>query len=224
MWPNKPDEIVVDDPTQPPRTSTDGSSNPLMRSPASDGSNTLAPNSSTASSPVAPRIRRRNRMITSCLECRRRKLRCDKLHACTNCIKFARNCVFLAPTLDSASQLKLTEIKEKMGSLERVLEQDVAKDHPRRDARKAGLAGPASYDDYEFAPEPEDEKELEPSPLAVIDAVYDEDADDDVMDLGVQMGKLRLTDRLGGFFRPKMSDEVKHSAPLTLCQQICALY
>jgi len=30
-----------------------------------------------------PRIRRRNRMITSCLECRRRKLKCDKSHPCT---------------------------------------------------------------------------------------------------------------------------------------------
>ena len=161
-------------------------------------------------SPIAPRIRRRNRMITSCLECRRRKLKCDKSHPCTNCTKFARDCVFLAPALDSVSQLKLTEIKEKMGSLERVLEQDVARNNARREAKKGGLAAAqyADLEDVDFAPEPEDEKELEPSPLAVIDAVYDDDADDDLMDLGIQMGKLRLTDRLGGFFRPKMSDEV----------------
>ncbi|MCJ1439108.1 hypothetical protein MMC27_008499 [Xylographa pallens] len=98
-----------------------------------------------------------------------------------------------------------------MGSLERVLEQDVARNHTRKELRKGGLEGAqhsGTYDDFEFAPEPEDEKELEPSPLAVLDAAYDEDADDDLMDLGVQMGKLRLTDRLGGFFRPKMSEEV----------------
>ena len=122
--------------------------------------------------------------------------------------------MFLAPALDSASQLKLTEIKEKMGSLERVLEQDVAKNASRREARKAGLAAHALSEDVDFAPEPEDEKELEPTPLAVIDAVYEDDADDDLMDLGIQMGKLRLTDRLGGFFRPKMSDEVGMSAQL----------
>lgn len=55
-------------------------------------------------------------MITSCLECRRRKLKCNKSHPCTNCVKFTRDCVFLAPALDQASQLKLTEIKEKVGS------------------------------------------------------------------------------------------------------------
>src|ERR1700733_5993908 len=43
------------------------------------------PNQSKPKSAVVPaatkqaRIRRRNRMITSCLECRRRKLKCDKL-------------------------------------------------------------------------------------------------------------------------------------------------
>ena len=155
------------------------------------------------------RIRRRNRMITSCLECRRRKLKCDKSHPCTNCSKSNRDCVFLAPSLDSASQLKLTEIKEKMGSLERVLEQDVAKNGYWREIRKAQAAGHASMEDeIDFAPIPEDERELEPTPLAVDDAVYDEDADGDLMDLGVKFGKLRLTDRLGGFFRPKISDEV----------------
>ena len=184
-----------------------------------------APSAPTAAVPAtaatateaAPRVRWRNRMITSCLECRRRKLRCDKAHPCANCTRAARNCVFLAPALDSASQLKLTEIKEKMGSLERALEQEVACNGAWRAARRqhhhvgavGGAApGEALDDDGEFAPIPEDERELEPTPLAVSDAVYDDDADDDLMDLGVQMGKLRLTDRLGGFFRPKIADEV----------------
>ena len=156
-----------------------------------------------------PRIRRRNRMITSCLECRRRKLKCDKSHPCTNCTKFSRDCVFLAPALDSASQLKLTEIKEKMGSLERVLEHDVAMMGSQTASKKGGVLRNAHFgEDIDFAPEPEDEKNLEPSPLAVVDAVYDDDADDDIMDLGIQLGKLRLTDRLGGFFRPRMSEEL----------------
>ena len=144
-------------------------------------------------------------MITSCLECRRRKLKCDKSHPCTNCTKASRDCLFLAPSLDSASQLKLTEIKEKMGSLERVLEQDVAKKGTRR---RGGSLADAEGEEVDFAPEPEDEKYLEPSALTVQDAVYDEDADDDLADLGFQMGKMRLTDRIGGFFRPKMAEEV----------------
>ncbi|KAI9877433.1 MAG: hypothetical protein M1830_003918 [Pleopsidium flavum] len=154
----------------------------------------------------AQRIRRRNRMITSCLECRRRKLKCDKSHPCTNCSKFARDCVFLAPALDSASQLKLTEIKEKMGSLERVLEQDVArKGGPRRGGV---LPDGGDQDEAELALEPEDERDLEPTPLAVVDAAYDDDADNDLLDLGIKMGKLRLTERVGGFFRPRVSEEI----------------
>ena len=163
----------------------------------------------TAANAAVSRIRRRNRMITSCLECRRRKLKCDKSHPCANCTKFSRDCVFLAPALDSASQLKLTEIKEKMGSLERVLEQDVAMKGAQKNAAKAAPStGRTHGEEADFGPEPEDEKGLEPSPLTVIDAMYDDDADDDFMDLGIQLGKLRLTDRIGGYFRPMISDEV----------------
>lgn len=155
------------------------------------------------------RVRRRNRMITSCLECRRRKLKCDKQHPCTNCVRTKRDCVFLAPALDSASQLKLTEIKEKMGSLERVLEQEVGRNGAWREARR-GQAHPSSPDEVD-AQIPEDEKDLEATPLSVADAVYekgDDDAEDDIADLGFAMGKMRLTDRIGGFLRPKFKEEV----------------
>jgi hypothetical protein len=180
------------------------------------------PNISHAATASAPRVRRRNRMITSCLECRRRKLKCDKQHPCANCAKFTRDCLFLAPSLDSASQLKLTEIKEKMGSLERVLEQDVARNGAWREARKAQAAGQTTMEDeIDFAPIPEDEKELEPTPLAALDAVYEDDAGDDLLDLGVKFGKLRLTDRLGGFFRPKISDEVSLFTGLYLFTDFC---
>ncbi|KAI9810845.1 MAG: hypothetical protein M1827_006052 [Pycnora praestabilis] len=111
-----------------------------------------------------------------------------------------RDCVFLAPALDSASQLKLTEIKEKMGSLERGLEHDVA-----RHAARGTVPGER---DDEYVPEAEDAKGLEPTPLAVADAAYEDDADDDLMDLGIQMGKMRLSERIGGFFRPKMTEEL----------------
>lgn len=159
---------------------------------------------------TTPRIRRRNRMITSCLECRRRKLKCDKSHPCTNCVKAVRDCLFLAPALDSASQLKLTEIKEQMGSLEKVLEQDVAKKGLKKGATGNGLTQELGGVEIDFSPEPEDEKDLETTPLALSDATYDDDADDDLNDLGFMMGKLRLTDRVGGFFRPKMAEEVEN--------------
>ena len=176
-------------------------------SPATDSRNGfmgITPSAAPATA-APPRVRRRNRMITSCLECRRRKLKCDKSHPCANCTKNSRDCLFLAPALDSASQLKLTEIKEKMGSLERVLEQDVAKKGVQHNMWKAE----PDADQVDFAPEPEDERDLEPTPLAVSDAVYDDDADDDLADLGFQMGRMRLSDRIGGFFRPKMAEEVR---------------
>ncbi len=157
-------------------------------------------------------------MITSCLECRRRKLKCDKSHPCINCTKARRECVFLSPALDQASQLKLTEIKEKVGSLERLLERDVA-----RSAAAAIVTSPnperALPDDADDdLPGAEDEKDLEPTPLAVGDAVYDDDADnadDDLLDLGIQIGKMRITERIGGFFRPKISEEVSPSPRCT---------
>lgn len=181
---------------------------------------------SSSSAPAAPpRIRRRNRMITSCLECRRRKLKCNKSHPCLNCVKFNRDCVFLAPALDQASQLKLTEIKEKVGSLERLLERDVARPQEQKLKGLGNGSGSGSGSGYgeppiqqraipgeeveNDLPGPEDENYLEPTPLAVTDAAYDEDGeDDDLLDLGISMGKMRMTERIGGFFRPCLSQEV----------------
>lgn len=157
------------------------------------------------------RIRRRNRLITSCLECRRRKLKCDKGHPCTNCTRFSRDCVFLAPALDPQAQLKLAEIKEKMGTLERTLEEDVARRQSNSGMEKergSGLPGQDLDDDSDGGPTPDDEKDLEPTPFALSDVAYDEDVDDDMVDLGIQIGKMRITERLGGFVRPKMTDEV----------------
>lgn len=160
---------------------------------------------------AASKVRRRNRMITSCLECRRRKLKCDKQSPCANCNKFSRDCMFLAPALDSVSQKKLNEIKEKMGSLERTLEDDVVrrKSQSGRDKNRrasADLPGEGSESDDE--PIPEDEKGLEATPLATVDAGYEDNGDDDVLDLGFRVGKFRMTERLGGLFRPKLAEEM----------------
>jgi len=131
-------------------------------------------------------------MITSCLECRRRKLKCNKSHPCTNCTKFNRDCVFLAPALDHASQLKLTEIKEKVGSLERLLERDAKKDGAKGSSKGEGTGdagrGALPDDREDYLPANEDERDLEPTPLAVLDAAYGEDGeDDDLLDLGIQV-------------------------------------
>lgn len=210
------------DPSRTPSNASDTlSSSPSAESPAAGAGAGAgaAPASSNVSVPA--RIRRRNRMITSCLECRRRKLKCDKSHPCINCTRARRECVFLSQALDQASQLKLTEIKEKVGSLERLLERDVARSAAATSlAPHADRALPDDADDD--LPGAEDEKDLEPTPLAASDAVYDDDgdnADNDLLDLGIQIGKMRITERIGGFFRPKISQEVSYTIELLrLCQ------
>lgn len=54
--------------------------------------------------------------------------------------------------------------------------------------------------------EPEDQKYPMPTPLVTADAVYADDAECE--GFGVQFGKCRISDRIGGFFRPKMAEEV----------------
>lgn len=174
------------------------------------------PTSPTAdrSAQQQPRVRRRNRLITSCLECRRRKLKCDKGQPCGNCTKISRPCVFIAPGLDPDAQARLTEVKEKMGLLERSLEEDVARRSLLRGetaARYSALPGQAeSYSDQE---DEEDTKDLNPTNLAFEDSIYceDEDENDDMVDLGIAMGRVRITERIGGLVRPKLSEEVRRS-------------
>jgi hypothetical protein len=161
--------------------------------------------------PHQPRVRRRNRLITSCLECRRRKLKCDKGQPCSNCTKISRQCVFIAPGLDADAQARLTEVKEKMGILERSLEEDVARRTQSRNS--TGLQPstlPGQEESYSDQEDEEDTKDLDPTHLALEDALYhEEEGNDDMVDLGIAMGRVRITERVGGLVRPKLSEEVK---------------
>ena len=160
-----------------------------------------------------PRIRRRNRQITSCLECRRRKLKCDKQHSCANCKKFKRSCVFIAPGLDPEAQARLAEVKEKMGLLERTLEEDVARKASKSDPKAESLGSPSLLGQEGIESDQEEDeyaKDLELNSMAVADAAYFEgDGDDDLADLGIAIGKLRITERIGGLVRPRFSEEVR---------------
>lgn len=163
----------------------------------------------------APRVRRRNRIISSCLECRRRKLKCDRGQPCTNCVKASRQCLFISPSFDAAAQARLAEVKEKMGILERSLEEDVVQ---RNRVQTGSLS---SVDKSESTTRPEqihsrDEEDddirgLQSSEYVREDAAYyEEEGDDDVVDLGIALGKVRINERIGGLVRPKFSDEVIH--------------
>ncbi|KAG7293020.1 hypothetical protein NEMBOFW57_003065 [Staphylotrichum longicolle] len=154
-------------------------------------------------------IRRRMRMITSCLECRRRKLKCEKKHPCSNCKRFQRECVYLGPNLDEASQQRLTEIKEKVGSLERQLERDVAKGATGRrrigSPKGNGDGSDASQQRFvadDVEEELGEERDLQITDMVALDLTYDDYSDgngtDDLIDLGVRVGKMRITERIGG--------------------------
>ncbi|KAI0104832.1 hypothetical protein GGR51DRAFT_221735 [Nemania sp. FL0031] len=151
-------------------------------------------------------IRRRNRMINSCLECRKRKLKCSKTSPpCTNCAKASRDCLYIGPRLDEASQMRLAEIKEKQGTLERQLERDVAKSTAFKSTLQQCILADEVEDDYD------DGHDLEATPLVALDLTYEDDADggaDDMIDLGIQIGKMRMTERIGGLSRPRISEEI----------------
>ena len=88
-----------------------------------------------------------------------------------------------------------------------MLERDVARGSQTKDRSRRASAATDSEDDDEDSGR-EDERDLEPSHLTVFDQVYEDDADDDLMDLGVQLGKMRVSERIGGFVRPRMAEEV----------------
>lgn len=96
-----------------------------------------------------------------------------------------------------------------MGTLERSLEKEVTQTpgvtqpteaESRMGSKTSGSGSPALS--------PEEEFSLQPTRLALMDAVYDDEADDVMVDLGIQLGQMRVTDRLGGFVRPRLADEV----------------
>jgi hypothetical protein len=133
----------------------------------------LQPNTDGRNTPKAlsrPR-RTRNRLITSCLECRRRKLKCDKQKPCNNCTKLSRPCVFIQ--VDPQTQAKLAEVKEKMGMLERTLEEEVASKTSKRSSNSPSYEAPVlpgqepGYSDQE---DDEDVRGLESSKLLRQDA------------------------------------------------------
>lgn len=174
-------------------------------------------------------IRRRMRMITSCLECRRRKLKCDKSQPCGHCLKNSRECLYLNPRLDEASQLRLTRFKDKVGSLEKQLEHNVVSSAASAGAGLGGRSGPLLADEVAHRDEDEDVSlGLEPADLANVDLAYEDDADggaDDLVDLGVLVGKMRITERVGGLARPRLIEEVsgRYTRPLMSQHCLCTI-
>lgn len=71
--------------------------------------------------------------------------------------------------------------------------------------KRVRAAAPLSSDDSDDSA---DDAYLQPTPLAVQDAAYGDDVDDDIDDLGVKIGRMHIGERIGGLYRPRIADEV----------------
>ncbi len=56
----------------------------------------------------------------------------------------------------------------------------------------------------------EESQDMEPSPMVTLDVTYGDDGVDteEMIDLGFQVGKMRITERIGGLNRPHLAEEV----------------
>ena len=96
--------------------------------------------------------------------------------------------------------------------MEKSFEEDVAR-RPSADKRRKSFNLPGLDEADSEEDDPEDERDLDPTPLATTDTVYCQEADDDLMDLGIALGKMRITEKIGGYARPKLAEEVSTSRP-----------
>lgn len=143
--------------------------------------------------PAKKAKQKRNRIITACFDCRERKAGCDrKKPICTRC-QDGRVCIYLEPP----HKALINGESRKVSSLPRDIKDKVNRLYSQclGDAKDEG-----DRLDYE---------ELEANPLVTEAASYDDDVDEnEATDLGFRVGKLHLTDRIGGQYRPKAAQEV----------------
>ena len=131
-----------------------------------------------------------------------------------NCRSQNRQCIYISSSETNDTQLrrKLTEMKDARDSLEKKvllgkLEDQSARQNKLRELSGAPIAS-LECDVGGHGDESDVEAYLEPTPLAIPDAAYAEDDSEDINDLGVALGKIRLGERVGGLFRPRIGDEV----------------
>lgn len=111
---------------------------------------------------------------------------------------------------DAEFRRKLNEAKEAKDAIDGALRGNIDKLHitvtkakPRR--KRSRQPHEASSNDTDSSGE---EAYLEPTPLAVQDAAYANVTEDEVEDLGIKIGRLRINERIGGLYRPRIADEV----------------
>lgn len=158
----------------------------------------------TSAPPNSPRTEetpgcRRGRAIRSCLECRRRKMRCNRSRPCQNCNRFCRDCVYLAfPEWPSGASTTASK--------------EVLSQNPGHSRDRAFPPSDSSQQNAIVQHVPFAHHGLGyDSNTMVKQESYDDDIDSQPSDQGLQIGKLSITEQTNGTFEPHLASQVSSS-------------
>lgn len=145
----------------------------------------------------------RGRAIKSCLECRRRKMRCSRSQPCQNCSRFSRACVYLPYPDWPSSPLP--------GGLDGPHSQSSKK--PNGQTHTPLRTDPQQFRDQR-SPLNRSESELELDLHVKPGRSYNV-APNDVGETGIEIGRLKLTEELGPFSRSQLAKRVSFNLYLS---------
>ena len=138
----------------------------------------------------------RGRAIKSCLECRRRKMRCSRSQPCQNCSRFSRACVYLPYPDWPSSPLP--------GGLDGSSSRSSKKPN-------GGTHAPPRTDPHQFrdqrSPLNRSVSELELGLHVKPGRSYNV-APNDVAETGIEIGRLKITGEFGPFSRSQLAKRV----------------
>ena len=164
--------------------------------------------------------RTRNRAIKACLECRARKAKCDKAQPnCQNCRKYHRECTYITDKPNPIEREYLNRIKRKAQDVEKKRCKlprlcRVSRSNARRNILQDDDSGESETSLVDGTPG--DADNLPHNPLVVVDAAYDDNAEDEdpYIEKSLVFGHISMTTAIGGFFRPSRLEEV--------CRPLCS--
>ena len=165
---------------------------------------------------------RRGRAIRSCLECRRRKMRCNRSRPCQNCNRFCRECVYLPfPEwpLGAPNNLKVeSDAKSPDHAGGRALASFYANhghntnnNHNNHNSNKNNNNNNTSL--VQTAAFTHHSHDLDTDTPIKQEDIYDIDVDDQFLQVGLQIGRLSITENINDLFRPHVASQVSTFHP-----------
>lgn len=143
---------------------------------------------------------RRGRAIRSCLECRRRKMRCNRSRPCQNCNRFCRDCVYLPFPEWPSGAPSYTKADSNSQSPEQGGGRGLPSFHTHQHTG-AVQTSPFTLHDHGY----------EPDVLVKREGLFDLNVDDESLDVALRIGRLSITETLGQLFKPHIAFQVSIS-------------